>query len=450
MLTDGFGANHPAVLEATALFAQSPKPPQIIVGRSENDAVQTINITPLSTDVRNSTDYKVYVNGVEAKYTTDATATVAEITAGLAAAIDPTAWAVTTAYTAGEHVTNDTAPVKIYICTTGGTSAAAGGPTGIASGITDGTVVWDYVGTKNNVTATDNTTYVSVQADTVADAFTLYVWDFTLLGVADVTADGSSGGIAADIAAVQVENDDWYCLLPTNQGKAVITAAAVYIETLQKVMIAGTPDSDTYLSTVTNDIASNLQTAAYDRTMLIYHYKASLQRPEGRWAGYGLPQDPGSITWAYKTLAGLDYMALTSNQISGLEGKNCNYYTRTANVNHTQKGIVPSGEWFDVIRGTDFLAARIQEGIFGQLINQKKIPYTDVGAGIIENEVRAVMQLGVTQDILAADPAFTVTVPKVSTVSAADKANRLLPDVKDEGTLAGAIHYVAVELTVSL
>jgi hypothetical protein len=447
MTTDGFATTHPAYLEATALFAQNPKPPQIVVGRAANDEVQTMRITPLSTDLRASTDYKVYHNGVEAKYTTDATPTVAEITAGLTAAIDPSAWANTTAYSIGDHVTNDTAPVKIYICTVAGTSAGAGGPTGTGSGITDGTVTWNYVGPKSSITATDNTTYVGIAADTVADAFTLYPWDFTLLGMTDVTADGSPG-IAADIAAVRVENDDWYCLIPTNQGKAVITAAAVYIETTSKTMIAASPDSDIYDSTSTTDIAAALQTAAYDRTMLIYHYKANLQRPAGRWGGYGLPQDPGSITWAYKTLSGLDYMTLTDNQITAIDTKDCNYYVRISGVNHTQTGVVPSNEWFDVIRGTDFLAARMQEAIFAQLVNVKKIPFTDVGAGIIENEVRGVMQLGVNNTII--NPGFTVTVPKVADVSAANKAARLFPDVKAEGTLQGAIHKTAIEITVSL
>jgi len=52
-------------------------------------------------------------------------------------------WTASHAYLVGERVTNDTN--KTYICTTAGISAAAGGPTGTGSGITDGTVVWNYV-----------------------------------------------------------------------------------------------------------------------------------------------------------------------------------------------------------------------------------------------------------------------------------------------------------------
>lgn len=57
----------------------------------------------------------------------------------------PVQWAAGTVYTAGEQVTNDTGPIKIYMCTTSGTSATSGGPTGETTSITDGTCVWDYV-----------------------------------------------------------------------------------------------------------------------------------------------------------------------------------------------------------------------------------------------------------------------------------------------------------------
>jgi hypothetical protein len=55
-----------------------------------------------------------------------------------------TAWQPATYYTVGERVENDT-PDRVYTCTTAGTSAGAGGPTGVGAGIADGTCVWDYV-----------------------------------------------------------------------------------------------------------------------------------------------------------------------------------------------------------------------------------------------------------------------------------------------------------------
>lgn len=55
------------------------------------------------------------------------------------------AWTPLTAYAFGCFVTNDSAPLKLYVCIAAGTSAGAGGPTGTAGGIPDGTAEWDYV-----------------------------------------------------------------------------------------------------------------------------------------------------------------------------------------------------------------------------------------------------------------------------------------------------------------
>lgn len=53
------------------------------------------------------------------------------------------AWAASTAYLLNQQVSNGG---NVYRCTTAGTSAGSGGPTGTGSGITDGSAVWTYVG----------------------------------------------------------------------------------------------------------------------------------------------------------------------------------------------------------------------------------------------------------------------------------------------------------------
>src|SRR5262249_46551279 len=53
------------------------------------------------------------------------------------------AWLALHGYNAGDRVTNGN---NVYQCTTGGASAASGGPSGTSSIINDGTVVWEYLG----------------------------------------------------------------------------------------------------------------------------------------------------------------------------------------------------------------------------------------------------------------------------------------------------------------
>lgn len=53
-----------------------------------------------------------------------------------------TIWTALTAFKINDLVSNSS---NVYQCTTSGTSASSGGPTGTGTGITDGTVVWDYI-----------------------------------------------------------------------------------------------------------------------------------------------------------------------------------------------------------------------------------------------------------------------------------------------------------------
>lgn len=52
-------------------------------------------------------------------------------------------WTASKAYVVGRQVHNGG---NVYRCTTAGTSASSGGPTGTGTGINDGTAVWSYLG----------------------------------------------------------------------------------------------------------------------------------------------------------------------------------------------------------------------------------------------------------------------------------------------------------------
>jgi hypothetical protein len=74
-----------------------------------------------------------------------------------------TAWAPSTTYTVGARRTNGG---NVYTCTTGGTSAGSGGPSGTGTGIVDNTVRWSYVGPVP--TAPDNQRAIGLSKDGVA------------------------------------------------------------------------------------------------------------------------------------------------------------------------------------------------------------------------------------------------------------------------------------------
>ena len=123
----------------------------------------------------------------------------------------------------------------------------------------------------------------------------------------------------------------------------------------------------------------------------------------------------------------------------------------------TQNGKVAAGEWIDVIRFRDWLEEEIKVNVFNLLINRDKVPYTDAGIAAIEARIRQALELGQTRGGIAPteydedgneNPGYVLTVPLASSISANQKASRVLTDVRFTARLAGAIHVV--EITGSL
>lgn len=252
----------------------------------------------------------------------------------------------------------------------------------------------------------------------------------------------------ASIAAAQLINNDWYGFAAYTRVASEIEEIAAVIEAQRKLYGYASNDAD-ILTSGSSDIASTLQAAAYDRTFGIYSDDEA-NYPEMALFGRVLPTTPGSVTWAFKTLAGITYDDLNDTEKTNAEGKGINLYLRLLGNNFTWEGFVASGEYIDVIRGIDWMYARIQENVFGAFLNNDKIPFTDDGAATIENQVIQVLQQAEDNTLLSDDPKFTTSVPLAANVSTVDKAARRLPDVTFDGTLAGAIHKTVIAGRVSV
>lgn len=217
--------------------------------------------------------------------------------------------------------------------------------------------------------------------------------------------------------------------------------------------ISSTETSDAK-STGTLDIFSTLKGLNYNRSIGLYSGTADGstddQWSELAWAGRMLPTDPGSATWKFKTLSGVTADVFTDTERTNLLGKNANIYEVIGGVAITQEGKVAIGEFIDVIRGVDWLEVRIQEDIYQLLVNVDKVPYTDQGITAIDGAVKARLADAITVGLLAADPPPTTTVPRSIDIDPADKIARTLNNVRFEGTLAGAIHFVNVTGVVTV
>lgn len=395
---DDFAAGTPEYLAASAMFSQSPRPSRIAIGRCALKPTLRYQINVA--DILDSTAYKINVSGpgitaTEVSITSDASATNDEIISALVTALN---------------------------AVVGNNYLAA-----IVAGASD-------------------TDHLTVTADAVGNWFSLEVVDATQLTSKMTHADP---GIATDLAAIQLESDEWYCLHTLYNSEAYVLAAAAWIETQKKIYVFDVPENSALVeATGFGDTLDEVFDDGYTRTMGGYHPEPAAMF-SAAWMGRVLPIDPGGVTWKFKTLAGVSPVELTGANKTKLRDRNANSYERIAGRSITWEGTSASGEFLDVKRDLDWLEDDMLKSVFGALTGQNKIPYTDAGVGIVENEVKGSLRRAVRKGVLAADPAPVVTVPLVADVSTADKALRVLPDVLFSGTLAGAIHKVTISGVVS-
>ncbi len=460
MVSDGFAATDPEYLAAQALFSQSPTLPQLVVGRRTNKPTQKHALTVLS-------------------------------------GADST-WATSTAYTLGKKVVLGG---NLYICTTAGTSAESGGPTGTGSGITDNTAVWAYVrpnagtvytATINGVaksytsSATDKNSDIATALATAIGTPTGFGAASASAAVVTLTASAAGNwcrvaatnpnvdldhqqthvdaGVVADLTAIlNVDGgSSWYTVTATTSSNAEVAALAAYVETIGKLYLADSNDS-TILGSGSSDIASTLIASAYVRSPIFYHPDSGAFLGAAS-AGKALPLSPGGGIWKFLQPSGVATTSFSASQLTNLKAKLANWLYTVAGVNIVANGTVPANEWIDTVRDRDWLASTIQTDFFNALlsppsaVNQAnpgnqvpalgKIPYTDPGIAVMEGVLRCSLQKGVNQNVLAATPPPTVTAPLAASISPSVKATRALT-LAWGAELAGAIQSLTLNGSLS-
>ena len=260
---------------------------------------------------------------------------------------------------------------------------------------------------------------------------------------------GNSQTISDAIGAIRAVNDDWYGVaFADDLAMADAEAVSATINSLDKILFLRSTESGIVDPSSTSDLAYKLQSSGQKRTILFYSTDVD-DRIDAGVAGQLLPNQAGTITWAFKTINGSTAIAITTAQRDAIMGKGANLYHNVAGVNITQNGTTSSGEFIDVIRTIDYLKARIQENVYALLVSERKVPYTDKGVASVEGELMATLLLAEADGQLVDGSSRTV-VPLVKDVSMIERTNRTLPDVKFYARLAGAIHRVEIDGTLSV
>jgi len=249
------------------------------------------------------------------------------------------------------------------------------------------------------------------------------------------------------IVRARLVDDTWYVLTIQSRDKAEQEPVADYIEAQFKTFFCTTLDPNAQVLGDTSHILYKIKAKNLDRTVGMFSADAA-NYPEMGWLGDNLPKDPGSLTWADQQIKGIIADDLSDGIKDIIHGNNGNTFTPVGGVDITEFGTVASGEYYDVIRGNDWVTARIQERMFATKINNDKIPYTDKGIALLENDLNAVLSEAVQKTIY--NEGYTIGVPLAADADPADKAARIIRGITWKASLQGAIHKAVVDGTVTL
>ncbi|MBN41996.1 MAG: hypothetical protein CL573_00670 [Alphaproteobacteria bacterium] len=360
---------------ATKFFGQTLRPNTVVIGRRQIPAA-----TVVIDIVRNNAQYSMNVSDVEFSYTSDESATAAEIASGLVASYNIT-------------------PVT-------------------------GVTLQDQL---------DGSIRIESNVD----------WSLSVNEDMGVLESPAIESWLTTLEAVQSYNDRWYALTTeTHQRDAVLDLAGA-IEAKRKIYGVSSAATD-IAEGDDSDLFSLLGSLGYQRTFGIYSPTADTEFPECALIGYQLQEQPGSTTWAYKTLAGTQVTKLSDSASQNVRAKNATTFETIGGLRVTVGGKMFGGEWIDVMVFVDWLEARMRERIWFRLANSKKISYTNGGGTILETEVRAQLREGIRVGGLAETPAPIVTVPDVLSIAPNLRAQRIFEGISFEARLAGAIHFVKI------
>lgn len=413
MLADGFQNTDPEYIRAVELTEQAVVPTEFAVGKASAAVAQTETLT-IPGPINTGDIFSVTINGTTVSYTAAPSDTADIVLSALSTAINA----------------NQGLNVK-----------------GIHNPGPHNLVLTAY-------NWTIQTSSLTQGANWPGEGFSITV----TANITD-TPGATNHSPVQDLQAIQVVNQGFYCIILCSANWYDILTMAAYVESQTLLYIATSADAEVIDSNATHDVLSQLQGKSYKRTGLLYSAEAS-SGPDAGWAGSNLPLTPGSSTWAFSTIVGIDPDNLNANQrqtvigVPGIPGKNGNIYTTVGGVNIVQQGIAAGGQYLDITVGIDWLKAQIQTNIYSLIVQERqagsKIPYTNQGTSQIIQQVRAAIDLGVSNGLIDGTSPISVTAPDVLSVPANQRANRIAPTVKFSCRLAGAFQTIVVNGVVSV
>lgn len=442
-----FGTTAPEYYSAALYFGQSPQPSQIKIGRWAKTATNARLVgATLSTAQQAIANFNTIANG---------------------------SFDVTINGTLSKPVP------ATFVGATNLNGIAAIIQTAVASIVAGSTFVWNATLSRFELNvggaagATSTVSFASV-ATTGSKTDISALLGMTAANSGAYTAQGIAAETAVAAAALfdAQFGQGFYALTIPEAVDADHLAVAALVEGLNAKHVYGvsTQAAGVLVAGNTSDIAYQLKALGYKRTIVQFSSNSaySVASLLGRAITVDYTGNSTVITLMFKQEPGIVAETLTETQVNALEGKGCNVFVAYQNSTAIiEPGVVASGDYIDVITGTDWLAITVQTAVYNLLYTSPtKIPQTDSGSQLITTTVESVLSQAVANGLLAPGvwdsngfgnismgdflpKGFYVYAPPVALQLKADRAARKSVPIQVAAKLSGAVHSANVTINVS-
>lgn len=275
------------------------------------------------------------------------------------------------------------------------------------------------------------------------------------------------------VVALADKSGDWYGCVVADEELSVDDhlEIASYIQAASKSRIYGVTDTDTREldASYKNDIATKAMELGYTRTIVAYSQNPyAIVSALGRAFTVDFNANRSTITLKFKQLPGITAEGLTETQALALENKRCNVFAAYDNDTAIfQEGVMSGSAWFDEIHGLDWLQNAIQTEVWNLLYQSKtKIPQTESGANQVITCVEACLEEAVNNGLVAPgtwnadgfgllergdylEKGYYVYSSPIADQAQSEREQRKLPPIQVAAKLAGAVHFVDVQIDVN-
>jgi hypothetical protein len=297
------------------------------------------------------------------------------------------------------------------------------------------------------------------------------------IGYYDASTAMTAQDLKDELDLIQAADPNWYFLCVESalrDDTALVPAIAQWAES--KVHIAIVESNDVTMKNPANNtnVAALLKATEYERTSIFYHETVSeypAMALAAKLSTFVLDNDESAYTPAFKKLSGITRSNISSADLQAVtgfvpalgqdktQGHLATVYVDIGSQNHVQFGsVMKLNTFIDEIHFGDWLKARIEEEIFGILLNNPRVPFDKRGMTMLAQGAEVILNRAERSGAIAHDiddetgefsPPYRITIPNALSVPASQRKARIAPPIRVAFRYAGAVHYAQVDVTVN-